>query len=88
MYKIIYEKKAKKFFLKHKWDNIIDRFEQIVPTLMKNPCDNTLDIKVLKWYPEHHYRLRIWKYRFLYEVIDDIIIIRFFDAGSRGEVYE
>ena len=88
MYKIIYEKKAKKFFLKHRWDNIIDRFEEIIPILMNNPLDNNLNIKALKWYPEDHYRLRIWKYRFLYEIINDAIIIRFFDAGSRWEVYE
>jgi mRNA-degrading endonuclease RelE of RelBE toxin-antitoxin system len=32
--------------------------------------------------------LRIWKYRFLYEIIEDKILIYFYDADSRWDVYK
>lgn len=32
--------------------------------------------------------MRIGKYRFLYEVIDDIILVYFYDADSRGDIYK
>ncbi len=51
------------------------------------PYENNLDIKILIWLP-NTYILRIWKYRFLYEIIEDKIIINFFDAGSRWDIYK
>lgn len=46
-----------------------------------------LDIKSLKG--EHElYRLRIGKYRFIYEVKKNELIIIMFTAGSRGDIYK
>jgi len=87
MYKIQLEKKVQKFLLKQKWQPIIIKFERALRELAFDPYENTLDIKIIIWLP-HTYRLRIWKYRFLYEIIDDKITINFLDADSRGGIYK
>lgn len=87
MYKVILEKQVIKFFEKHKWELIITQFEQALIFLINDPYENNLDIKIVTWLP-NCYRLRIWKYRFLYEIIEDTISISFFKAGSRWEIYK
>lgn len=86
MYQIILEKKVQKFLQKHKGQPIIAQFRQALTQLTLDPYENNLDIKVLVGLP-HSYRLRIGKWRFLYEIIDEKIVINFFDAGARGDVY-
>lgn len=34
------------------------------------------------------YRLRVGKYRILYEVNDEELLVYLMDAGSRGDVYK
>ena len=85
MYKIIIEKNVQKFLEKHKWEDLIIRFTDSLRVLAIEPYENNLDIKVLVWLP-NAYRLWIWKYRFLYEVLEELIIITFFDAGSRWDI--
>ena len=46
-----------------------------------------LDIKKLKWY-ENRYRLRVWKYRILFEKYEDKLIILVIDIWSRWDVYK
>lgn len=87
MYKIVFEKPVIKFLEKHKWELIIEQFEKSLVFLSNDPYDNDLDIRVITWLP-NSYWLRIWKYRFLYEIIEDTISISFFKAGSRWEVYK
>jgi mRNA-degrading endonuclease RelE of RelBE toxin-antitoxin system len=45
-----------------------------------------LHIKSLQW-RSNEYRLRIWKWRFLYRMEGDSTI-NFYDADSRGDVYK
>ena len=87
MYKIILEKKVQKFLEKQKWQKIIHDFTQSLMILTLRPYKNNLDIKKIINLP-NTYRLRIGKYRFLYEILDDKIIITFFDAWSRWDVYK
>lgn len=87
MYKIILEKSVQKFLQKHKWEDLIEKFAKAITILSLNPYENNLDIKVLVWLP-NSYRIRIWDYRFVYEIIDDNLIISFFEAGNRGDVYK
>lgn len=48
---------------------------------------DNLDIKKLKWY-ENRYRLRVWKYRILFEKYEDKLIILVIDIWSRWDVYK
>lgn len=86
MYKYIFRKDVEKFL---QWQN--KKFVKIVyekvGILASNPYENNLDIKSYKW-RKNSFRLRIWKYRFLYEIIEDEILIYFFDADSRWDIYK
>lgn len=77
-------KDVKKFLAKH--DDITRIFYRKLQVIASNPFQNTLDIKSLTG-KKHHYRLRIGKYRFLYEVREQEILIYFYDADSRGDIY-
>lgn len=87
MYKIVLEKTVIKFLEKHKWQEIISRFEKSLHILALDPFENNLDIKVLKWLP-NSYRLRIWDYRFLYEINEEVLVISFFQELSRWDIYK
>jgi mRNA interferase RelE/StbE len=87
MYKVILEKPVMKFLEKHKWESFLEQFEKALVFLVNDPYENDLDIRVITGLP-NSYWLRIWKYRFLYEIIEDTISISFFKAGSRWEVYK
>jgi len=87
MYRIILEKNVQKFLKKHKWEKLIHSFESFLRILALNPYENNLDIKIIVGLP-NTYRIRIWKYRFLYEIIEEKIIINFFNAWSRGYIYK
>jgi len=77
VYKFI-ESKDKKFR-----GIIFEAFDKIAA----NPFDNSLDIKKMR-NKRNHYRLKLGKYRILYEIMKDEILIYFYNAGSRGDVYK
>lgn len=85
MYKIETSKEVDKFLDKHR--DIAKKFVQNLETLKILPFSNNLDIKSLKW-KKNHYRLRIWKYRFLYEIIENEILIYFYEADTRWDIYK
>lgn len=87
MYKIVLDKPVDRFLKKHKWENIINQFRESVKKLSNNPYEKTLDITLLRWTWEK-YRLRIWKYRFIYEISEDKILIIFSDAWKRWDIYK
>ena len=62
---------------------IFDAFDKIAV----NSFDNSLDIQRLK-NKEGHYRLRIGKYRILFEILKDEVLIYFYKADSRGDIYK
>jgi len=86
MYKIVI-RLVSKFLSKHKWDKLLFLFKKRLTILRDDPYKNNLDIKSLS-VEKNRYRLRIWKYRFLYEVFDEIILISFFKADTRGWIYK
>ncbi len=87
MYNIKLQKKVLKFLEKHKWEKIIEIFTTYLKILQNNPYNNRLDIQLLKW-NKKQYRLRIWKYRFIYEIIDNELVIIFIDSDSRWDIYK
>ncbi len=86
MYTVQTSKEVKKFLIKH--PDIAERFVEKSERIELNPRNpEWADVKPYIWHPEN-YRLRIGKYRFLYEVIDDRVLIYFYDADSRGDIYK
>lgn len=62
---------------------IFEAFDKIAA----DPFDNSLDIKKMK-NKENHYRLRLGKYRILFEIFKEEILVYFYNADSRGDVYK
>lgn len=85
MYRVQTSKVVDKFLSKHRdlAPKIIDCLEQIA----QNPYSNTLDIKKLQ-HTTNCFRLRVGKYRILYEIRESEILIYAYDADSRGDVYK
>ena len=67
--------------LRVRFSKIIDSLEDFDITM------KTLDIKKLKW-SKNRYRLRIWKYRILFEKYEDKLVILVIDIWSRWDVYK
>ncbi len=55
--------------------------------LSEQPNSVKLDTKSLKGY-KNRYRLRVGKYRIIYEIYKYELIIILADGGSRGEIYK
>ncbi len=86
-YKAVFRKTVKKFLSKHKWERIIYDFQKTLSILKNDPFEISLDIKTMRW-REVAYRLRISKYRFIYEVIENDLVIHFVKADKRGDIYK
>ena len=84
-YKLQTHKSVDKFLAKHK--EMRQRVLNKLEILAQNPYQNALDIARLEGY-ENHYRLRIGKYRLLYEIIESQILIYAYDIDSRGGIYK
>jgi len=86
MYNIDYHKKVIKFLAKQDIEfrkKILNIFDEIAVS----PYDNDYDIKPYKSKILNKYRLRVGKYRFIYQIKDDILSIFILNAGSRGGIY-
>jgi len=86
-YNIEYHKRVIKFLSKQDIEfrkKILNIFEDIA----LNPFENSYDVKPYKSNTTNQYRLRVGKYRFIYEVKNDILHIFVSDAGSRGSIYK
>ena len=85
-YTLILRKKVIKFIHKReqKEKELIDNKLRL---LRENPfaTNEQLDIKKLTNSP--FYRLRINNYRFIYEIIDDELVVLVLDGGNRGDIY-
>ena len=85
-YKLIPLKDFKKFF-KERTQKERDIIDQKLMILSNDPFSNSLDIKKLKGY-DGRYRLRVGRYRVIYEIFDDVLVIVLADGGSRGGIYK
>ncbi len=68
---------------------VLKRFYGELEQLQHNPypSNEQLDTKKLKGTTEQ-YRLRVGKYRFLYTIVEEQVLIYFYAAGSRGDIYK
>lgn len=62
---------------------VFEAFEE----LSNNPFSNSIDTKQMV-NKKGHFRLRIGKYRFLYTIIEDEILVYVYKADSRGDIYK
>lgn len=85
-YKLIPLKDFKKF-IKKRTSKEREKIDTKLNILSNDIVSKELDIKQLKGY-QNIFRLRIGKYRILYEVYENELIIILADAGSRGDVYK
>ena len=86
MYRIKYHKSVLRFLSKHK--DLHKQFFDKTEVLRKNPFDVSLDVTSLKWREKWAYRLRIWKYRFKFLVISDEVVVFFYEAWARWDIYK
>ena len=87
MYEIKLNKKVVKFIesrTKAEKKAIKEKFE----LLMENPYPPHPSADLKKMQGTTTFRLRIGKYRFIYEVVEDERIIYVEKSGSRGDVYK
>lgn len=84
-YQINTHKRVEKFLSYH--PDIAKRFVEKLRIMTIDPFDKFLDIKLLE-NTDWDYRLRIGKYRFFFTIIQDQIIIYFFDADFRWDSYK
>jgi mRNA interferase RelE/StbE len=87
MYSVKYHKQVLKFLQKQDKKvkkDIVDFFELI----KSDPYDfKGHDVKSFKGY-ENRYRLRIRKYRVIFSIVDEALVVEVIKAGSRGDVYK
>ena len=84
-YKIIAKKSVQKFIDKRNQKEKI-KIKNKFEILKLNPYPNPfLDIKKLK--NSEFYRLRINDYRFIYEIIDNELVILMIESDNRGDIY-
>jgi len=87
MYKLDYHKSVIKFLAKQDLkfrEKILDIFDEIAA----NPYESNYDVKPFKSSQNNYYRLRVGKYRFIYKIDLDEIVIYVNDADSRGGIYK
>ncbi len=86
MYKVDTSKELDKFLEKHR--DLAPKIIAKLEIIAQNPYDNPCDIAKLQG-QKNHYRLRVGKYRVLYEVRDEqILVIYAYKVDSRGNIYK
>ena len=80
---VLYSRKAIKFI--NSADRITQqRIKEGVNGLLEYPPRG--DVKVMQGQPAGTYRLRVGKYRIIYELREDALLI--INIGSRGDIYK
>ena len=87
MYRVLVHKKVEKF-LDSKNDKFVSSFWDKIKILKKNPFDRNTNLDVVPLEgTRNHYRLRMGKYRFLYVIKKNEVIIYFYKVDKRGDIY-
>ncbi len=83
-YEIEYKKRAKKFLDEHPKEK--NKFDKVFKDIAQENY-KSYDIKKMTGL-EDMYRLRVGKYRALFSIVNDKLLILVLDIGSRGEIYK
>ena len=85
LYSLILHKKVLKFINKRTPKDKAN-IDSKLKILKNNPYPNSLlDIKKLS--NSNFYRLRINNFRFIYEILDDELVLVMVDGDNRGDIY-
>ncbi len=87
MYKLHLHKKVQKF-IKKQDKNLKQRIRKAFKELEKNPYPSNLNLDIKKLKNNEDYRLRMGKFRFLYFIKEDILVVVVEEADSRGDIYK
>jgi len=85
-YSLIFQKKVLKFIQKRnpkEKENIDNKLR----LLKENPFATNKQLDIKKLTNSEFYRLRINNYRFIYEIINDELVILMLDSDNRGDIY-
>ncbi len=87
-YELRISKPALKFLEKHPMEK--KKFLEIFKEMSTNYEDavNKYDIKQMQGISAETYRLRLGKYRAIYRLYNDVLVIFVLDIGSRGDIYK
>ena len=87
-YELRISKPALKFLEKHPIEK--KKFLEIFKEMSTNYEDavNKYDIKQMQGISAETYRLRLGKYRAIYRLYNDVLVIFVLDIGSRGDIYK
>ena len=87
MYRVKYHKHVVKFLQKHD-HNTRSKIVEFFDTIKHNPMDfKAYDVKPIKGF-ENRFRLRIGKFRVVFSVMEETMLIEAIKAGSRGDIYK
>ena len=86
MYRIILHKRVIKF-INGRTPKEKAKIRHTLELLRQNPYPTNPSVDVKKMKNRVGFRLRIGGYRFLYEVVDDELIIYMEKADNRGDIY-
>jgi len=86
MHKYQLSKTVRKFLDKRDQAFILS-FKTKLTAIRENPTHPVADVQPYIGHPGH-YRLCIGKYRFLYTIVEEDILVYFYDADSRGGIYK
>jgi len=87
MYYIKLNKQAKKFI--EKQDKVLkQRIKRVLESLQLNPYPTNEELDIKKMINTQNYRLRIGKFRLLYFIENNELIIIIEKIDSRGDIYK
>jgi mRNA interferase RelE/StbE len=86
-WKIKLHKKVAKFLKEHQDKVFLKNVANAFDKLAENPWHKELNIKKFRG-SSSDFRLKIGKYRFIYTVLKEEILVYIYKAGPRGDVYK
>ena len=87
MYTVKFHKQAAKF-IESRSSNEKKLIKKKFEALKLNPYPSNPAIGLKKMQGTDTFRLRIGKYRFVYRVLDDELLVFVEKAGNRGDIYD
>ena len=86
MYKLIPHKRVIKF-ISSRNPKDKQRIKEKFQKLQQNPYPSNTDIDSKKLQNKNGYRLRVGGYRFIYDIVEEELVIYVEDGNNRGDIY-